>query len=330
MGMQKLILFTAPPAFGKTHWLKSHWKSWQGRILYLSPLRAINEEVYRSLLNDSDVFLISSDQKIEQCNEQGPLFISGVETLHCFPQNKREKFLQSLDLVIIDEFHLFYSWGHSFRPQLIEAFFEILAAKKSIIALSATITPQTFSWVEQDLCLTDHQILWINYGNMTVKNRPRRQLYIPSKKLFNIFLFLCLAWGRVKRSSILLFCRYRNEVDSYANKFFSYANILSCKGGEVSSFAEKLNRTGRVDLIIATSCLSHGVNLPQLSMVFINYEEESPEMRLQMLSRGGRRGEAYVTVEYLDLRKYFFRFINRCKRKLKELFSTRINSAKDI
>ena len=69
---------------------------------------------------------------------------------------------------------------------------------------------------------------------------------------------------------------------------------IGCVGGEVEKFQTELkNSNGKIDCIFSTIALSHGVNLPEIKKVFINYEVKNYDFWLQMVGRGGRQGSAY-------------------------------------
>ena len=69
---------------------------------------------------------------------------------------------------------------------------------------------------------------------------------------------------------------------------------IGCVGGEVEIFLKELaERNEEVDCIFSTTTLSHGVNLPEIKKVFINYEVKNYDFWLQMIGRGGRRGSDY-------------------------------------
>ena len=44
--------------------------------------------------------------------------------------------------------------------------------------------------------------------------------------------------------------------------------------------------------------MSHGVNLPEIKKVFINYEVKNYELWLQMIGRGGRQGSLYEVYSF--------------------------------
>ena len=75
---------------------------------------------------------------------------------------------------------------------------------------------------------------------------------------------------------------------------------------------------GRIDCIFSTTTLSHGVNLPEIKKVFIDYEVKNFDFWLQMIGRGGRQGsdyQVYSTDEFHTTRR------ERIKHKAKIILS---------
>jgi superfamily II DNA/RNA helicase len=92
----------------------------------------------------------------------------------------------------------------------------------------------------------------------------------------------------------LIFCHHRHEVDRWCTQFTNKGiRAWGCKGGETREFSQRLLKEDLPDVIIATSCLSHGVNLPELKRVVL-LDKQAPDWMIhQMRTRAGRRGEAF-------------------------------------
>ena len=74
---------------------------------------------------------------------------------------------------------------------------------------------------------------------------------------------------------------------------------LGCVGGEVDQFLNSVKENeGSIDCIFSTTTLSHGVNLPEIKKVFIDYEIKNYDFWLQMIGRGGRKGSEYQVYSY--------------------------------
>jgi superfamily II DNA or RNA helicase len=57
--------------------------------------------------------------------------------------------------------------------------------------------------------------------------------------------------------------------------------------------SERLKSQPNPDFIISTTVLSHGVNLPKIEKLFFTYKVENPDLWIQMVARGGRKGEEF-------------------------------------
>lgn len=138
--------------------------------------------------------------------------------------------------------------------------------------------------------------------------------------------------ARGKGEVFLYFCRSRREVDQLVERYGRLnLEVLGCKGGEVDLFLENLKNRSRPQVIFSTTCLSHGVNLPPISKVFISYTVENKDFWIQMAGRGGRRGEKYevYTLESFEGPVFFPRIFNFLKGLLMLLGMPEIFPGKD-
>ncbi len=266
-----LIVLTAPPASGKTFWMESFARELSSQLLFISPLRALAEECkLRSKTN----YLIMTPE----------------EWLKKRPQAQ---------VVVIDEFHLFFYWGDSFRHLMWEAFYELVSDADLVILLTATLSSE----MKNEISLFESQfknIWWIDQGNQKLKYCPQKYYKIPSLSLMEDLIF-SIPPKRGRTS--LIFCCYRREVSMWEKKLKSCGyHVLSCVGGEAREFSEKLRLSPHPDFIIATSVLSHGVNLPGLGKIFFTYQVKDQNFWIQMVARGGRKGDSY---EVYSLEKPF-------------------------
>lgn len=311
-----LTLLIAPPAWGKTHLLKSIIFQKKKKVIFISPLKALALEFYFEL-NKIDSLKTLIVKKQYECNKKfiefhkidyGVLIIT-PECLNI--QNiQRIHFLEPETLFVFDEFHLFYSWGINFRPILFETLCDVVVHQFPILALSATITDEMKLLIQSDFKLNYKDMIIFDYGNMKLKNKPVKTYNFKgaSKQSFKRRFFFELT-RLTKSQTYLYFCQYRQEVDALEKYLISIGKyVLTCKGGEVDEFCKTLDMNNPPQVIISTSCLSHGVNLPQINKVFIDYEV-SKSFLVQMIGRGGRKGEAYNAYHCnsrLSLKNYLF------------------------
>ena len=294
-------LLMAPPAWGKTWLLLQHIERGNGVWIFLSPLRALANEFYDNCGNISARYLIKcrADWKEVKGGKNAlPTLI--VTTPECLRVDGIENLARGRQVsIIVDEFHLFYLWGHSFRPTMWDSLLALSCRGFSFVALSATMNETLLRQWRRDFSLACDILVEIDVGNRRFKYFPQRIYYFSpwgKRMLERRFLFLLLARQRIgKGKTMLYFCRYRRQVDSWVS-FCRRRGILAvgCKGGEVEFFIEEMAALSHTPVVIfSTTALSHGVNLPQIDKVFLSYVVESEDFWLQMATRGGRNGENF-------------------------------------
>jgi len=140
-----LIVLTAPPASGKTHLISSLIGELNHTPLVICPLRALANE----------------------CMSKW-----GASCVVMTPEEWLKKGKTSR-VVILDEFHLYYYWGDTFRPQMWEAFYEIVQHAELVILLTATLTKEMLEEIKKFHCHFD-RMTWVDHGNQQLKNKPIR------------------------------------------------------------------------------------------------------------------------------------------------------------
>src|SRR5690606_22468385 len=98
-----------------------------------------------------------------------------------------------------------------------------------------------------------------------------------------------------KEASVkLIFCQYRTEVFQWEKELNENGfSCIPCVGGESKYMAKRLQENPRPDFIVATTVLSHGVNLPEIKKIYFTYKVSNIDFWVQMVARGGRKGEDY-------------------------------------
>ena len=256
-----LLILTAPPASGKTYLIENLINHLGPSFIVISPLRALANECLAKW---------------------------GARTKVVTP----EEYLLNQDdskIVILDEFHLFYYWGDTFRPRMWEAFYDCTYGAELVILLTATLNVEMQEEIKKFSCHFS-QLSWINFGNQQLKNVPKRyyrfhQLESLKKILYDMDFF---------EGTSLIFCKYRSEVEKWEKILFQRGySVWTCVGGEAGEFSQRAQNEKTPNFIIATTVLSHGVNLPQISRIFFLYQVNNLDFWIQMVARGGRRGESY-------------------------------------
>ena len=256
--MNEFLILTSPPASGKTYWIESFANIYPGKILVISPLRALALE-----LNEK---------------WQGRIMVKTPEAFLLKPEEA--------EVVIFDEWHLFFYWGETFREKMWEAFYDLAESSLLCIGLTATLNEE----IKQKMSEWTHfdQLLWVNHGNQKLKYGPDRLI-----KLYSSAFHQSLVLEQIPVKTQVIFCEFRDDVELWVKKLRAQGWwALGCVGGETVRFVEEL-RKRKPHFIVATTCLSHGVNLPVIDTVHFLYKVDNLDFWIQMLARGGRDGSAF-------------------------------------
>ncbi len=257
--MANLLLVTSPPASGKTYWIESFAHVSSQQILVISPLRALADECH--LRWKEKVLVMTPEEWLLK---------------KTFPE-----------IVIFDEFHLLYYWGDSFRPVLWEVFLALGLGAKLVIGLTATLSREMKTEVEL-LEPGFDQIIWQDFGNQILKHTPVKYYQLGKRLIESSLLHL------PGKKTTLVFCEFREEVLHWEKKLMKRGHtVWTCRGGEAAAFGERVRIENPPEFIVCTTVLSHGVNLPRIERVFLMYPIENKDFWIQMVARGGRRGEPF-------------------------------------
>ena len=288
------VLFLAPPASGKTTLILDLHGDYPGPLVFLSPLRALASEFHERACREglkARILTKRGDLRPEDfLRKRKTLLVATAETLD---EKLWDAFEKNRPLFVVDELHLFYSWGADFRPLLWETLMRIANTNLSLLGLSATVNRDIFRQCRIDFTLGMEEAYCIDCGNQQFLHPPEEIIFTGrgGPRTFRLIIGQCLA--KEAKECYLIFCQYRHEVKNLVALLKRQGiGAIGCVGGEVAQFQEAMKQQDP-EVIVATSCLSHGVNLPEFQKVFIAYPVSSYDMWLQMAARGGRRGEGY-------------------------------------
>lgn len=214
-------------------------------------------------------------------NVNPKLLISTPELLKNFSFGKR--------IILLDEFHLYFYWGETFREGLLDFIEEHLYYSPKAILLSATISEDIKTKMRDLFSSCYNEIRVWNFGNQVLRKQPESvQFYFSKNSILKSLFF------EKTRGTSLVFCQYRQEV-KHLEKLLILRGFkaISCVGGEAFEFSIRLNEQKQWDFIIATTVVSHGVNLPAISRIYFTYKVKNLDFYLQMVGRAGRDGSPF-------------------------------------
>lgn len=317
---QSCTLYISPPASGKTTFVLSLLEK-RAKVIFLSPLRALANEFHERACHEVPALLASSKRDLARQFHFFEAMEHGLWVVT--PELMGEEFWKRLSLqrekilVILDEFHLFYMW-RTFRPILWEAVIDSASYGFSFFMMTATMTEKLLCWWKEDFSLAFDQLYLVDQGNNQFKNPPARIHYYPTWQKRS--LFVKLNWAVMKKKRVLLFCQYRREVDWWKTYFIKEkVSCIGCVGGEVEEFRLELFKNPEPQVIVATKTLGHGVNLPSFDLVVFDHIVADYSWWLQMVARGGRRGEEF---EILTMDTFDLTFMERLKQVLAHVFGS--------
>ncbi len=262
--MNSLLILVAPPASGKTFWIEQFHQELREKILFISPLRALADEC-REKWGD----------KIE---------VKTPEEWLLNPSFRR--------VVIFDEYHLYFYWGNSFRPLMWEVFYALANEAELVVFLTATLSCE----LQKETTFLSQffdQVIWCDQGNQKLKYTPFSYLKAPSMNWIEDLILL----GPRGEYVNLIFCKYREDVFEMQKKIQSAGfDAWGFVGGQANQVAIKLANNKLPQFIVATTVLSHGVNLPKISCVYFCYQLKNKDFWIQMIARGGRKKEKFEVI----------------------------------
>lgn len=280
----------ASPSWGKTSLILQFFKEkTYERILFISPLVALNLE-FRKRASQEGIPVVSNFEY--PLLPKGIVIITPEKLIYNQWENLGEEWA---DLIVFDEFHLVHLW-QEFRPILLEFWYWLSVVSQKVLLLSAT-----FNW---DVWFQKEEAnIWLlncdGYGQLNLHGKklihePKHIHFLNlfSKKIMIFFLKSLLLFFR--NVTVLIFFPKREQVKKWSRWCKRYQlSFLSCLGGEVQNFIQQLEVIPHPQIILSTSVLSHGVNLPPRDLIFIWGSNWQEEIWIQMKSRGGRRGETF-------------------------------------
>lgn len=294
-------LMLAPPGWGKTTLILNIYNEFEGKVIFISPLRALAMEFYKRASSFKNVYSLLDGQN--HCDVEEDFLKAKKSMLVLTAERLSEKIIEKSSeestLLIFDEFHLFYYWGHSFRPLLFDKLMSAANHGSQMMGLTATMDSDLLKTWRNDFTVAVDHLYLLNLGNQKLLNKPSKifNFSMLSKGVF-YRAFFREVFNNDNPKTILFFCRFRKDVEMWLE--FSKRRKLSaigCVGGAVEKFIEDLEENPGPKCIFSTSALSHGVNLPTISHVFIDHAVENKDFWIQMVGRGGRDGSSFTVYE---------------------------------
>ena len=321
-------VIAAPTSVGKTvcaeFFMAHEVRVRGGKAIYLAPLRALAKEKIddwtspESIFGDLKIAICTGDyrlteSRVKELNE-ADIIVMTSEMLNSRCRNmdsEKNDFLKDCGTIVVDESHLLTVPGRGDHLEVGLMKFSEFARDPRMVFLSATMpnVDQIADWVGCSLVKKDTYLvkseyrpcpLDIHYENYEVsESYELTEEYKVSKAVdivrnypddkFLVFVHSKLTGERVKKAL----------QDAKVECEFHNADLVKDKRHEV----EKKFKYGKLRVIIATSTLAWGVNLPSRRVVITGVHRGMNEVEtydiFQMAGRAGRpgydpRGDVYI------------------------------------
>ncbi len=257
--------------------------------LYITPLRALNRDIFNRLKNLCRDLGISIDirhgdtpqSRRRLINERPPhILVTTPETLSFILINsKLRNALKNLSWVIIDELHDLLTSKRGSQLLLNVGRLRQLSKSFRLVALSANISDidKVKECISPDSRVCEAII-------ESIRDADIRVMYQGAREKYELMYEVVRGYGNA-----LIFTNTRDEAEWLGSKLANLGLEVRVHHGSLSreerSTVEKLLKEGRINAVIATSSLELGIDVGYVPIVI---QSSSPRQASKLLQRIGR------------------------------------------
>ncbi len=289
----KDTLIIAPTGFGKTlaavmPLFKKINKEKKIQMLYITPLRALNRDIFDRILKLGNKLGIEIDirhgdtpQKIRSLQRRDPpnVLVTTPETLQSLLIGKKfREHLKNVDFVVIDEIHEICESKRGSQLSVALERLKELAGDFQRVGLSATVgDPNSVAKF-----MSNKQVKIVDIRE---KKEYEIEVITPPKDPIPTIIDYVN-----KSKSVLIFTNTREAAEALGAKLKEYINVEvhhSSLSKDIRVKVEEKFKSGEIKAIVATSSLELGIDVGTVDLV-IQYG--SPRQVIRLIQRIGRSG----------------------------------------
>ena len=294
---EKDTMVIAPTSFGKSIiYLLPALAQEDGITVVIEPLIALMHNQVQKLnkLNIPAAYLDSTQSKSERKAVVNDLNNKRLKILYLAPERLESDILSLIEennqirIIVVDECHCVTTWGSTFRDSYLSIgkYIDSLKYRPVIVALSATAIPEDRPRIMELLSMRNVKVCEMSLYRSNLcfmkkdisgaANRWKTLHKVMKKYHRNTTIIFCNTIETTTRVADYLKERYPHEVAVYHSR---------AKGQERDML------TGKKHIIVATSALSMGVDVPDVDLVIHFNMPLSVADYYQMAGRAGREGQ---------------------------------------
>ena len=303
-------LVIAPTSFGKSLiYLIPALAQKTGITIVIEPLIALMHDQVQKLkkLDISAAYLDSTQTTAERKAVVDDLNSGCIKILYIAPERLESDILSLIEennqiqIVVVDECHCVTTWGNTFRDAYlsIRKHIDALQSRPVIVALSATAIPEDRPRIMDLLSMCDAKIYEMSLY--------RSNLCFMKKHISgstNRWKVLRKTLKKYHQNTTIVFCN-TIETAEYVAKYLKnhYPKDVAVYHSKSKKYEQEM-LSGKKHIIVATSALSMGVDVPNVDLVIHFNMPLSVADYYQMAGRAGREGQHARSILFYNQADY--------------------------